>query len=394
MRKATIILKQVATGSITTRRIPLLDLAALHAPIQGEIDAAIQAVIQSQQFILGEPVARLEQTLAAYCGSRHAIGCASGSDALYLALLALGIGAGDRVLVPAFTFFATAGAVSRAGAVPVFVDIDPVTFNLDPARIAATLFTQPRAKAVIAVHLFGGAADMDPILRIAAQYDLAVIEDGAQAIGGEYNGRRLLSIGQIGCLSFFPTKNLGAFGDGGMVTVNDDGLARRLRALRTHGGLERYRHEWIGINSRLDALQAALLQAKTPYLDGWTGGRQQNAARYRALLDKAGLPVVLPQPASYQTRHVFNQYVIRCQRRDQLKLHLEQAGVGTEVYYPIPLHLQPCYRELGYKNGELPASEQAASEVLALPVHPALGPGDIEYVCQCLAAFYRSPFAL
>ncbi|MBK5294695.1 MAG: DegT/DnrJ/EryC1/StrS family aminotransferase [Acidobacteriia bacterium] len=371
------------------RRVRLLDLSALHAPIQGEIDAAIQAVIQSQQFILGKPVARLEETLAAYCGARHAVGCASGSDALYLALLALGIGAGDVVLVPAFTFFATAGAVSRAGAVPVFVDIDPVTFNLDPAHLAATLSRQRQAKAVIAVHLFGGAADMDPILRIASQHGLTVIEDGAQAIGAEYQHRRVLSIGRIGCLSFFPTKNLGAYGDGGMLTANDDDLAHHLAALRVHGGLERYRHDWIGINSRLDALQAAVLLAKTPYLDGWTLARQQNAARYQSLLADARLPVVPPRPAPYQTRHIFNQYVIRCQRRDELKQHLERCGIGTEVYYPIPLHLQPCYRELGYRAGDLPVSEEAAAAVLALPVHPALGPGDVDYVSQCLAAFYR-----
>ncbi|MBM3813780.1 MAG: DegT/DnrJ/EryC1/StrS family aminotransferase [Acidimicrobiia bacterium] len=372
---------------MTARRVPLLDLAALHAPIQREIDAAIRAVVDSQQFILGEAVARLEKQLAAYCGAVYAIGCASGSDALYLALVALGIGAGDRVYVPAFTFFATAGAVTQAGAEPVFVDIDEATFNLDAAHLDKMIREKPDGKAVIAVHLYGGAADMDAIGAVAARHGLVVIEDGAQSIGGEYNDRRLLSIGRIGCLSFFPTKNLGCFGDGGMLTANDAELAERLRALRVHGSRERYRHDEVGVNSRLDALQAAVLLAKAPYLDEWTQARQRNAALYTGLLEDVA-EVELPRAAAYQTRHVFNQYVIRCQRRDELKAHLAGQGVGSEIYYPIPLHLQPCYEGLGYREGQLPASEQACREVLALPVHSALTGADIEYVCGRLREFY------
>jgi len=378
------------TPSIEVRQVPLLDLAAIHAPIQHEIDDAMREVTGSQQFILGAPVQQLERTLAAYCGAEYAIGCASGSDALYLALLGLGIGPGDRVLVPAFTFFATAGAVSQAGAMPVFVDIDPVTFNLDPERLAGAIQRHSQAKAIIAVHLYGGAADMDPILKLASKHNIAVIEDGAQAIGAEYKGRRILSLGTVGCLSFFPTKNLGAFGDGGMLATNQEELARKLAALRVHGSLERYRHDWIGINSRLDALQAAVLLVKARYLDAWTEARQRNAARYQALLAQQDLPIVLPRPAPFQSRHIFNQYVIRCPRREQLKQYLAGQGVGTEVYYPAPLHRQPCYAGLGYRDGDLPESEAASSQVLAFPVHPGLQPGDIDYVCHHLRVFYEA----
>jgi dTDP-4-amino-4,6-dideoxygalactose transaminase len=376
------------TPSIEIRQVPLLDLAALHAPIRHEIDAAMREVTESEQFILGAPVQKLEQTLASYCGVKHAVGCASGSDALYLALLGLGIGPGDLVYVPAFTFFATAGAVSRAGAVPVFVDIDPATYNLDPDCLAETVRRRPGGKAIIVVHLYGGSADMDPILRLASEHGMAVIEDGAQAIGAEYNRRRVLSLGQIGCLSFFPTKNLGGFGDGGMLTTNQDDLAVQLRALRVHGSLERYRHDWIGINSRLDTLQAAVLLVKSRYLDQWTQARQDNAARYEALLGPLDLPIELPRATGYQTRHVFNQYVIRCRDREPLRQYLASHGVGTEVYYPSPLHRQPCYVGLGYCEGDMPVSGQASRQVLALPVHPGLRLGDVDYICRHLCAFY------
>jgi len=376
------------TPSIEIRRVPLLDLAALHAPIRQELDEAMREVTESQQFILGAPVQKLEQALASYCSVGHAVGCASGSDALYLALLGLGIGSGDLVYVPAFTFFATAGAVSRAGAVPVFVDIDPATFNLDPEHLAETLRRNPGGKAIIAVHLYGGSADLHPILRLASAHGMTVIEDGAQAIGAEYKGRRVLSLGQVGCLSFFPTKNLGAFGDGGMLTTSQDSLACQLRALRVHGSQERYRHDWIGINSRLDTLQAAILLVKSRCLDQWTQARQRNAASYEALLAPLDLPIELPRAAAYQTRHVFNQYVIRCPDREGLRQYLASHGIGTEVYYPLPLHRQPCYSDLGYCDGDLPASEQASRQVLALPVHPGLRSGDIDYVCHHLRAFY------
>jgi len=368
------------------RRVPLLDLGALHADIRDEMMAAIAAVVDSQKFILGEEVRRLEAEVAAYCQARFAIGCASGSDALFLALLAAGIGPGDRVAVPPFTFFATAGAVSRAGATPVFVDIDAETYNIDPAPLAGALDRDPRIRAVIPVHLFGGCADLDPILSAARAHNCVVIEDGAQSIGADYRGRRSLSLGDMGCLSFFPTKNLGALGDGGMLTTNDEALAAKLTALRTHGGTKKYHHPWIGINSRLDTVQAAVLLVKLRRLDAWTEGRRANAALYTTLL--SGTPVSVQQPAAWQTRHIYNQFVIRCPQRDRLKEHLLENGIGTEIYYPLPLHLQPCYQDLGHKEGDFPHSEQAAREVLALPVHSALASGDIEYVCEMVRGFY------
>lgn len=368
--------------------IPLLDLAALHAEIRDELQEALLRVADSGRYVLGEEVSALEQEVAAYSEARHAVGCASGSDALYLALRALGVGPGDRVLTSPFTFFATAGAISRAGATPVFADIDPATFNLDAERLGEALARHAPVRAVIPVHLYGGSADMDPILEAARAHGCAVIEDGAQAIGAEYKGRRVNALGEAGCLSFFPSKNLGALGEGGMVLTNDAGFAETLRLLRVHGSRDKYRHELIGINSRLDALQAALLRVKFRHLDGWTARRQRNAALYRDLLGGRDLPVALPEPAPYQSRHVFNQFVIRCAERDRLRAYLAEHGVGTEVYYPIPLHLQPCYRDLGYREGELPESERAAREVLALPVHPALRRDQIERVAGLIAAFY------
>lgn len=376
--------------TIAKKKIPLLDLAALHAPIRDEILAEITRVVDSQRFIMGDDVKQLEQLVAQYTGTRYAVGCASGSDALFLALLAAGVKPQDRVLTTPYSFFATAGAITRAGAVPVFVDIDPATYNIEPRLACHALERDPAIKAVIPVHLFGACADMDPILETARQRGCAVIEDGAQSIGAEYKGRRAQSMGDIGCISFFPSKNLGGFGDGGMLTTNDDGLARKLSALRVHGSLKKYYHEWVGINSRLDTLQAAVLKVKFRCLDAWTAGRQQNAEHYRRLLGEAGLPLTLPEPASYQTRHVYNQFVIRCAERDRLKAWLQENGVGTEVYYPLPLHMQPCYKDLGYQEGDFPESEKAAHETLAFPVHSALAVEDVESVCHLIQQFYRN----
>ncbi len=370
------------------RRVPLLNLGALHAGIRDELMAAIRGVFEKQRFILGEEVRELERALAGYCGVRHAIGCASGSDALYLALLAAGIGPGDKVVTPPFTFFATAGAISRVGALPVFVDIDPDTFHISPELLARTLESVDRIRAVIPVDLFGGCADMDPILETARRHGCFVIEDGAQAIGAQYKGRRALGLADVGCLSFFPTKNLGGLGDGGMLMSDDGALADKLLALRTHGGVRKYHHPWIGINSRLDTLQAACLLVKLRYLDEWTARRQSHAALYQRLLAAERVPVTAPKAASHQTRHVWNQFVVRCPERDRLRKHLEERGIGTEIYYPLPLHLQPCYAPLGHRAGDFPASEQAAGEVLALPVDPPLEVEDIEYVCGAIRAFF------
>ena len=378
------------TQSLQRRKIPLLDLEALHAPLRAEILAAITRVVDSQRFIMGPDVQELEGLIADYCGCRYAIACASGSDALFLALLATGIKPGDRVLTTPYSFFATAGAITRAGATPVFADIDPLTYNLDCKAAEQVLETTPGITAILPVHLFGGCADMDPILEIARRRNCSVIEDGAQAIGAEYKGRRAQSIGVMGCISFFPSKNLGALGDGGMVTTNDAELAGRLRSLRLHGTTKKYYHESIGINSRLDTLQAAVLKVKFKYVDEWSGGRQRNAMLYREFLGRCGAPITVPAEAAYQTRHVYNQFVIRAPRRDGLKAWLQDNGVSTEVYYPVPLHLQPCYRDLGYHEGDFPASEEAARQSLAVPVHSAMEREDIEYVVQLIAAFLEN----
>jgi dTDP-4-amino-4,6-dideoxygalactose transaminase len=370
------------------KKVSLLDMKALHRPMRDEILAEVTRVIDSNAFIMGEDVKLLEKSIAEYSGVPYAVGCASGSDALLLALMAAGVGHGDAVLTTPFTFFATAGSIVRAGATPVFVDIDPETHNIDPRRFEETLRRTPRAKAVIPVHLYGGCADMDPIVEAAGARRCVVIEDGAQAIGAEYRGRRAQSIGDIGCISFFPSKNLGGFGDGGMVMSKDEATAKKLAALRVHGAPRRYFHEWVGVNSRLDSLQAAVLRVKLKYLDAETAGRQKNACRYREILGSAGLPIVLPQPAPYQTRHVYNQFVIRAPRRDELKAFLQENGVGSEIYYPLSLHLQVCFQDLGYREGDFPESERASREVLALPVHSAMPDQDIEYVCQMIRAFY------
>lgn len=377
----------MTTTAVTPRQIPLLDLRAQHARIREEVLAEVIRVIDSQKFILGEEVQQLEREIAAYSGARFGVGCASGSDALFLALVALGIERGDEVLTTPYTFFATAGEIHRAGAVPVFVDVEAATFNMDMSRVAGVLAAHPKIRAVIPIHLFGGCADMDPLCRMARERGIPVIEDAAQSIGSEYRGRRAGSIGEVGCFSFYPSKNLGGYGDAGMLTTNDPALAGRLAALRVHGsGRRAYYHERVGINSRLDALQAAVLRVKFRHLDSWTRGRQENAALYRRLL--AGAPVMPPVETDYQTRHIYNQFCILCLQRDQLQGYLKENGIGTQVYYPLPLHLQECFADLGYKAGDFPVSERLAKESLALPIHAELAADEIEHICALVRAFY------
>jgi dTDP-4-amino-4,6-dideoxygalactose transaminase len=368
--------------------IPLLDLKAQYQPIRSEILAAIESTCDEQGFILGPRVVALEEAVSAYVGSRAAVGVASGSDALLLSLMALGVKAGDEVITVPFTFFATAGAISRLGAKPVFVDIRPDTFNMDPGLIEPAMTA--RTKAIIPVHLFGQCVDMETIGEIAKRRGIGVIEDACQAIGAARGRSRAGVLGDLACFSFFPSKNLGGFGDGGMVTTNNKELADAVAMLRVHGSRVRYVHEAIGINSRLDALQAAVLSVKLKYLDQWAEGRRRNASRYRQLftdaklLDRVTLPVV-EEP----NHHVFNQFTVRVPKRDQLRAYLKDRGVGTEVYYPLPLHLQNCYRELGYQKGTFPISEQAAAEVLSLPIYAELAEDQLAYVVQSIAEFYR-----
>jgi dTDP-4-amino-4,6-dideoxygalactose transaminase len=371
------------------RHVPLLDLAAQHTPIREEILAELIPLIDSQRFIMGPAVGELECAIAGYTQSRFAVSCASGSDALLLAWMALELGPGDKVITTPFSFFATAGSLARIGVEPVFVDIDPQTFNLDPNQVEDAFRRHRNVWAIQPVHLFGGCADMDPLIEIAQRHGAVVVEDAAQAIGAEYKGRRCGAIGAMGCFSFYPGKNLGAYGDGGIITTNDPELAALLAKLRLHGGRDRYYHELVGINSRLDTLQAAVLKVKLRHLDAWTEARQRNAARYTAWFNERQTPVTPPLIAPYQTRHVFNQYTLQCERRDELKAYLAQRGVGSEVYYPLPLHLQECFAGLGYQPGDLPVSEQLAHRVLSLPVYPELSAGDQAYVVDCIGEFYR-----
>lgn len=376
--------------STAKRHVPLLDLAAQHAPIREEILAELIPLIDSQRFIMGPAVGQLESQIATYTQSKYAIGCASGSDALLLAWMALELGPGDKVITTPYSFFATAGSLARIGVEPVFVDIDPVTFNLDPNQVEDAFRKHSDIWAVQPVHLYGGCADMDPLLEISQRHGAVVVEDAAQAIGAEYKGRRCGAIGAIGCFSFYPGKNLGAYGDAGILTTDDASLADLLGRLRLHGGSNRYYHEFVGINSRIDTLQAAVLKTKLPHLDRWTELRQRNAARYDALLKPLDLPVVLPTVAAYQTRHVWNQYTLQCERRDELKAHLAASGVGCEIYYPLPLHLQECFAELGYERGDLPVSEKLAATALSIPVYPELSEEDQAYVVEVIANFYRA----
>lgn len=365
--------------------VPLLDINRHNQPLREEILAALARVVDSGRFLFGPDVQQLEQSVAQLCGVQHAIGCASGSDALLLALMALEVGEGDEVIVPSFTFFATASAVWRLNARPVFVDIDPRTFNVDPDRIEDAI--TPATKAILPVHLFGQCAPMDAVLEIAQRHGLWVIEDAAQAIGATHRGQPVGSLGAIGCLSFYPTKNLGGFGDGGMLTTNDGPLAERLRLFAAHGMNPRYYHQVVGINSRLDSLQAAVLNVKLRHLSTWTSQRTSHAERYQRLLHGAGLGDVLGLPCAAQRgEHVWNQFTVRIPdgRRDAVKAQLAAAGIGSEVYYPVPLHLQECFRSLGYGPGTLPETERAAREVLSLPVFPELTASEQDGVVKSL----------
>ncbi len=368
--------------------IPLLDLKAQYQPIRSEILAAIETTCDDQGFILGPRVVALEQAIASYVGSRAAVGVASGSDALLLALMALGVKAGDEVITVPFTFFATAGAISRLGAKPVFIDIKPDTFNMDPALIEQAL--TPRTKAIIPVHLFGLCAEMERINQVAGHRKIGVIEDACQAIGASRHRTKAGAWGDVACFSFFPSKNLGGFGDGGMATTNNQALADAIAMLRVHGSRVRYMHEAIGINSRLDSIQAAILLIKLKYLEQWAAGRRRNASRYEQLFTQANLlnRVTLPKAGSEST-HVYNQYTIRVPKRDELRVYLKDKGIGTEVYYPLPMHMQNCYRDLGYQKGAFPVSERAAEEVLSLPVYAELTEDQLGYIVQCIKKFFE-----
>lgn len=371
-------------------QIPLLDIRRQTATIRTEIDAAVARVLDHGQFILGPEVGQLEDKIAAYCGTRFAVACASGSDALLLPLLALGVGPGDRVIVPPFTFFASAGSVARAGATPVFVDIEPDTFNMDPKALARLLEgygpEEVRSvKAIMPVHLFGQCADMVAINELGRRFGIPVIEDAAQAIGAEQDGRRAGSLGLCGCFSFFPSKNLGGFGDGGMITTDDAALAGKLRLLRVHGSGATYYHQVTGVNSRLDTLQAAILLVKFQHLGEWTAGRRANAALYRAALTERLRGRVQVPGENPGMLHVYNQFTVRLGNRDGVRERLAGLGVGTAVYYPLPLHLQKCFADLGYSEGDFPCSEAAALEVLSLPVEPGLSADDVAAVCERLA---------
>ncbi len=368
--------------------VPLLDLDAQYRPLREEILAAITRVADSQRFIMGPEVDALERELASMLGVPHAIAVSSGTDALLLALMALGISAGDEVVTTTFSFFATAGAVSRLGAKPVLVDIDPATFNIDPDQVARAI--TPRTKAIMPVHLFGLAADMDPIMAVAARAGIPVVEDAAQAIGATYKSRPLGGIGAFGCFSFFPSKNLGAFGDAGLLTAADDGLAARARLLRTHGMQPKYFHHLVGANFRMDALQAAILRVKAPHLEAWTEGRRANAARYRTLFREAGLDTAIALPVEPpDRRHIFNQFVIRTPERDALKRQLDTDGIGNEIYYPVPFHLQPCFADLGWRRGAFPHAERAADECLAIPIYGELALPQQEAVVSAIGRFVQ-----
>jgi dTDP-4-amino-4,6-dideoxygalactose transaminase len=364
--------------------VPLLDLLAQYRPIREDVLAAITRVCDSQRFILGPEVEGLERELASVLEVKEAIGVSSGTDALLAAMMALNIGTGDEVITSTYSFFATAGCVVRLGARPVLVDIDPLTCNIDPAAVAEAI--TPRTKAIIPVHLYGCSADMNPILALAAKAGVAVIEDGAQAIGARYHGRPVGGLGTVGCFSFFPSKNLGAFGDGGFVTTNDAALAHRLRLLRNHGAEPKYFHKFVGANFRLDALQAAVLRVKLPHLASWTEARRRNAERYRQAFAPlvAGGKIVLPvEPKGIY--HIYNQFVIRLAERDRVRAALETRGVGTEIYYPVPFHLQECFAFLGHAKGDFPAAEDAAAHTLALPIYGELTEAQQRYVVDAIA---------
>jgi dTDP-4-amino-4,6-dideoxygalactose transaminase len=375
--------------------VPLLDLKAHHEPLHKEVMAAIEQTFRSQAFILGPEVGKLEERVASYSQTQFAIGVSSGTDALLIALMAIGVGPGDEVITTPYSFFATAGAVARLGAKPVLVDIDPITYNIDPSKIGKVITS--KTKAMIPVHLYGQCADMAPMLDLAQRHNLKVIEDAAQAIGSEYHdGRRAGSMGTIGCLSFFPSKNLGALGDGGMVVTNDQELAERIKVLRVHGGKPKYYHKLIGGNFRLDTIQAAVLNVKLNYLDDWTRRRQENARRYETLFQQSGLvqkgkvrlPATVYRESGAKHYHIYNQFVLRVEKRDGLMAYLKEKGIGTEIYYPVPFHLQECFRYLGHKEGDFPESERAAKETVAIPIYPELSSAQQVEVVESIASFF------
>ncbi|MDP3284070.1 MAG: DegT/DnrJ/EryC1/StrS family aminotransferase [Desulfobacterales bacterium] len=379
-------------------KVPLLDLKAQYKTIKDEIMDVTADIFESQYFILGPHVEKLEKEIAGYCSVKYALGVSSGTDALLIALMAAGIGPGDSVITTPYTFFATAGSVARVGAKPIFADIDPDTYNISPDKISEIVCSmkaaeRARLKAIMPVHLYGQCADMDPILHIAKKFNLLVIEDAAQAIGSEYNGRRAGSMGAFGCFSFFPSKNLGAFGDGGIVTANATAFYEKLHILRVHGSYPKYFHKYIGGNFRLDAIQAAVVSVKLKYLDGWTGARQKNAQRYEKLFAEAGFDQKIDKkiklPVQKESRHIYNQFVIEVpEKRDDLRDHLNNAGIGNEVYYPVPLHLQECFAYLGYREGDMPVSEHAALHTIALPIYPELTEDMQAYVVEKIRKFY------
>jgi dTDP-4-amino-4,6-dideoxygalactose transaminase len=383
-------------------KVPLLDLKSQYLAIKPEIDRVVAEVMESQHFIMGPQVQECEKAIAEYSRCSHAIGVSSGTDALLMCLMAEGIGPGDEVITTPYTFFATAGAISRVGAKPVFVDIEPTSYNIDCSQIAAKITA--KTKALIPVHLYGQMADMDAVMAIANKHKLLVIEDAAQAIGAEWNGRRAGSIGHYGCFSFFPSKNLGAAGDGGMVVTNDAQRADNLARIRVHGSKPKYYHKVVGGNFRLDTLQAGIVSVKLKHLDNWTQARQRNAVRYDKLLAASGLNVSdsshysdnghgkaqLLLPKTVANRHIFNQYVIRTSRRDALKNALQEKGIATEIYYPVPMHLQECFASLGHKPGDFPHSEGAAKETLALPIYPELTDTQAQHVTQVIRDFFAA----
>ncbi len=371
-----------ASSTRTAMKVPLLDLKAQYADIRTDVDQAVRSVMESARFIGGPEVSALEEEVARYSQCAHGVGCASGTDALLLALWALGVGPGDEVITSAYSFFASAGTIANNGGTPVFVDIDPRTYNLDSHRLEAA-FT-PRTKAVVPVHLYGQCADMTTIRALCDQRKVFVIEDAAQAIGSEWEGKRAGSMSDYGCFSFFPSKNLGAAGDGGMIVTQNPEYAERVRLLREHGSKPKYYHSMVGTNSRLDALQAAILRIKLRHLDRWSEARARNAALYDQLFE--GSPVGRPY-RDPRSRHIYNQYVIRVPKRDDLRQHMTDRGIGTEIYYPVPLHLQKCFAMLGHKPGDMPHAEAAANETLALPIYPELTEEQIRYVAASVREF-------
>ena len=374
-------------------KVPLLDLKAQYRTIREEILKVTEEVYESQYFILGPQVEALENEIAEYCSTAYAIGVSSGTDALLISLMAADIGPQDRVITSPYTFFATAGCIARVGAKPVFVDIVPETYNISPHAIEKALADmerteRSRVKGIIPVHLYGQCAEMNPILEIAKKYNLCVIEDAAQAIGAEYNGNRAGSMGDFGCFSFFPSKNLGAFGDGGIVSANSEELYEHLKIIRVHGARPKYYHKFIGGNFRLDALQAAVVSVKLKYLDEWSRGRQENAKKYRIMFAEAGLERI-ELPVEKENRHIYNQFVIQVpEKRDELRRFLQHEEIGTEIYYPVPLHLQDCFAYLNYKKGDCPVAERAATHTLALPIYPELTDDQLAYVVEKIKEFY------